>query len=170
MPEAESVEPTLDDISRALSEHVDRMGVVPAGVARRVAIDNDWTGRLAEVLSVLDESDDKLAYLAGGRRPDEVTTWLSIWAESPLTVEQIRLVTSAGGWDPDPFVVLADAGLLEAFLCDPGGEVRRVHGQRAGAWLSDELALADEDQVLDAARTLLSEPPDGSLSPAATAP
>lgn len=130
---------------------------MPAGVARQLAAENQWTGRLAEVLSVLDESDDKLAYLAGGRRPDEVVTWLSIWAESPLSVEQIRMITWAGGWEPDPFVALANAGLLEDFLTGPDGGVRRVHGERAGAWLSDELALADEAEIIAGASAVMAD-------------
>lgn len=152
-----AMEPTLEQISQALSGHVDGTGAVPAGVARRVAADYQWTGRAAEVLAVLDESDDKLAYLAGGRRPDEVVTWLSIWVESPLSVEEIRLATSAGGWEPDPFVVLADAGLLKDFLTQPDGEVRRVHGERAGAWLSDEFALAEKETILAAVRQTLAD-------------
>lgn len=151
------MEVTIDDISRALAEHVDAGGFVPAGVARRLAAQQGWTGRAAEVLSILDETDDKLAYLAGGRRPDDVATWLSVWTESVLSVDQIRLVTGAGAWDPDPFVVLAEAGLLESFLTGPDGSPRRVRGERAAVWLSDELASADADKVLEAVRGILSE-------------
>lgn len=158
------MEPTLEEIERALSEHAGPGGVVPAGVARQVAADNNWAGRLTEILAVLDESDDKLAYLSGGRRPDEVCTWLSIWAESPLSVEQVRLITSAGGWDPDPFVVLAAADLLDEFLSQPDGAIRRVRGARAGAWLSDEMAVADRDQILAAVRSVLDEASAGAPS------
>lgn len=150
------MEPSIDQITEALSGRVDDQGAVPAGAARQAARERGWSGRLADVLEILDETDEKLAYLSGGRRPEEVATWLSIWAESPLTADQIRLVTAAGGWEPDPFVVLAGAGLLEQFLSLPDGTIRHVRGERAGAWVSDELALAEEKDLLDAVRKVLS--------------
>lgn len=146
------MEPNEIQIAEALAEQADASGLVHAGVARLVARARGWVGRMAEVLDVLDETDEKLSYLAGGRRPDEVATWVSIWADSPLTLQQIRLVTSAGGWDPDPFVVLARAGLLERLLLHADGTIRRVRGEKAGAWASDELALASEEEIVSAAR------------------
>ena len=152
-----NVEPTLADITAALTRHANPDGTVPAGVANEIAQETGWHGRLMDVLAVLAAHTERMGYLAGGRRPAEVAEWLSVWTESSLTVEQIRLATDAGGWDPDPFVTLAGAGLLEQFLRMPDGSARRVKGELAGAWLSDELAMADDEEIIAAAHRVLAE-------------
>ncbi len=150
-------EPTLSDIAGALARHTNPDGTVPAGVTADIVAETGWRGRLMDVLTVLAAHTERMGYLAGGRRPAEVAEWLAIWADSSLTVEQIRLATEAGGWDPDPFVTLAGAGLLERFLRLPDGSVRRVKGALAGGWLSDELAMADDEEVLSAVEAILAE-------------
>ncbi|MDA8286551.1 MAG: hypothetical protein M0Z42_25375 [Actinomycetota bacterium] len=151
------VEPSLAELAEALRCSVDAQGAVPAGVAGHLRPDNGWGGRLIDVLEVITENPETMGYLAGGRRPGEVLTWLQPWADSPLSVEDIRLVVSCGGWDPEPFVVLARAGLLEKFLLQPDGSPRRVLGELAGGWASDQLALADDEEVLRQVRPLLED-------------
>jgi hypothetical protein len=144
-------EPGPEELTEALVELAgDAQGAVPVGAAELVARRYGWRGRLIEVLDVVTEDGERMGYLAGGRRPDEVMTWTRMWAASPLTVTQIRTVTAAGGWDPEPFVAIAGAGLLERLVTRPDGTPRRVRGELAGAWVSDELSLADDQQVLDA--------------------
>jgi alcohol dehydrogenase len=149
------VEPTLEELTEALECSLDAEGAVPAGVARQLRRDNGWGGRLIDVLEVITESPETMGYLAGGRRPDEVVTWLAPWAESTLSIEEIRLVVASGGWDPEPFAVLARAGLLERFLLQPDGSPRRIRGELAGGWASDQLALASDDEVLRQVREVL---------------
>ena len=147
--------PSPEELARALTELVGADGVVPAGVAGALRAARGWTGRVVDVLEVLTEDVERMGYLAGGRRPDEVATWVGLWADSALTLEQIRLVVAAGGWDPDPFVVLARAGLLEAALEQPDGSLRRVRGELAGGYVSDELALADDAEILRVVRAVI---------------
>lgn len=145
-------EPSLAELSAALEEHVDSFGGVTAGVARTLRAERRWGGRLLDVLEIFSQSAELLGYMAGGRRPEEVSTWLAFWAESSLSLDQIRLIAEAGGWDPEPFVVLARAGLLEALLRARDGSIRHIRGERAGGWVSDELAAAGDSEVLAAAR------------------
>jgi len=150
-------EPSPSELAEALSSAVDAEGAVPAGVADLFRRDHGWGGRLVDVLEVITENPETMGYLAGGRRPDEVATWLSMWASSPLSLEEIRLVVSCGGWDPEPFVPLASARLLEKFLRLADGSPRRIRGELAGGWLSDELALAGDEEVLLRVREILDD-------------
>jgi len=149
------VEPTFDEVTEALAEHLWRNGAVPPGIAGAIAREHGWTGRLMEVLAVLTEDPARMGYLAGGLRPEEVATWLAPWADSALTVEQIRSIVDCAGWDPDPFVAVARAGLLGRLLYTADGERRRVKGELAGAWLSDEFALSEDDEILREVRALI---------------
>lgn len=141
-------EPTLDDIAVALAHHVGANGALRAGVAAQIATEKRWTGRLMDVLGVLTEDTTRMGYLAGGRKPDEVMTWLPLWADSPFSVDQIRTIVTSAGWDPEPFVVVVEDGLLERFVYRPDGSLRRIRGELAGGWLSDQFALADDDEIL----------------------
>jgi hypothetical protein len=76
-----------------------------------------------------------------------------------LSLDEIELVLRGGGYDSDPFVALSGAGLLRQALCDDNGQVRRVGGERAGAWISDQLNMAAADDVVDRVRTLIAQPP-----------
>ncbi len=145
-------EPTISELEKALAAHVHPNGAVPGGIAAELADEYGWSGRLMDVLAVVADNSEKMGYLAGGHRPDEVATWLSIWADSPLSVEQIKLITSSGGWEPDPFVAVAEAGLLETFLRTPDGSARRIRGELAGGWLCDQFATADDAEILTAVR------------------
>ncbi len=154
----EAREPTLDELAAALSASVGADGALPGGVGERLALEHRWWGRTVEVLAILTEDPERLGYLVGGTRPDEVIAWLPSWVATPLTLEEIREVVLAGGWDPEPFVTIAAHGLLDALLRRPDGSLRRVRGERAGAWLSDRFALAEsEDEVVAAVRELLAE-------------
>lgn len=124
-------EPTIAELEETLAGHVHPGGTVPAGIAAQLASEYGWSGRMIDILAALADTSEKMGYLAGGRRPDEVATWLSIWAESPLSLDDIEVVMASGGWEPDPFVVLARAGLLETFLRNPTGH----RGASGGSWL-----------------------------------
>lgn len=63
----------------------------------------------------------------------------------------------AAGWDPEPFVAVVRAGLLDSLLRLPDGSPRRVRGELAGGWLSDQFALAEDAEVLRAVRRLVEE-------------
>ena len=139
----------------ALSRHVDRNGSVLAGLANELVREYGWCGRTVEVLRVFTETEQRMAFLAGGRRPDEIVTWLSPWVESSLTIDEIGSVIECGGLDPDPFAFLAHAGLLQSFLCTPDGRHRRIQGELAGGWLGDEYPLADEIEIIEVARAAI---------------
>lgn len=163
-------EPELDEVARALDAHAGPNDAVRPGVAARIAAERGWGGRLMDVLGILTEDAERMGYLAGGRKPGEVMTWLALWADSPLTVGDIRAVVACGGWDPEPFVPVVRAGLLDQLLHGPSGGPRRVHGELAGGWLSDQFALADDDEVLRGVRDLLAgEPPARTEHAEATA-
>jgi hypothetical protein len=152
---AATAQPSVADLQKVLQRYADRTGSVSAASAHRLAQENGWSGRLVEVLELLAESDQRMGYVAGGRHPDEIATWVALWAESPLDISKIALVMRSGGWDPDPFVVLDKAGLLETLLVAPDGTTRHVEGELVGAWLSDELAMADDDEIVAKAAAVI---------------
>lgn len=156
-PEQATSQPGPDELREALDRYAHPNGAVPSGIAGILAEELGWSGRAMEVLAVLSENGETMGYLAGGRHPDEVATWVSVWADSPLSIEDIRRVIGARGWDPDPFVVLADAGILEPALVGPDGSPRRVDGELAGAWISDELALAGREEILRRVRAIIGQ-------------
>jgi len=154
----ETREPSLDEVAAALAASVGADGTLPAGVGERLALEHRWRGRTVEVLAILTEDSERLGYLVGGSRPDEVIAWLPSWVATPLSLDEIGEVVLAGGWDPEPFVTVAAHGLLDALLHLPDGSLRRVRQERAGAWLSDRFALAEsDDEVVVAVRELLAE-------------
>lgn len=131
-----------------LERRSDPDGSLSHDVVARLAADGPWEGRLWSVLQIFGADWEKMAYLAGGVKPDEVATRVGIWSDSDLTIAQIRLVISAGGYDPDPFVTLARHGWLEKVLADGAGAVRRINGELAGAWMSDQFAEAADEDIL----------------------
>jgi len=153
----EGSEPALDEIADALAHHVATNGMLHAGVAAELAAEHGWRGRLIDVLGVLTEDATRMGYLAGGHRPDEVMTWLPLWADSPFSIDQIRTIVASAGWDPEPFAVVVREGLLDRLVRTPDGAARRVHGELAGAWLSDQFALASDEEILRSVRALLDE-------------
>ncbi|HET9076246.1 MAG TPA: hypothetical protein VFN68_04895 [Acidimicrobiales bacterium] len=144
----EGSEPTLAELAGAVAQHVGVNGGVRPGVAAELAAEKGWYGRLMDVLGILTEDRARMGYLAGGIRPDEVMTWLPVWADSPFTIEQIRTIVANGGWDPEPFGVVVRHGLLGLLVHRPDGSPRRVKGELAGAWLSDQFPLAEDDEIL----------------------
>jgi len=131
-----------------LEHRSDPDGALSHDVVDRLAADGPWEGRLWSVLEIFGADWERMAYLAGGVKPDEVATWVGIWSDSDLTIAQIRLVISAGGYDPDPFVALARNGKLEHVLADEAGAVRRINGELAGAWMSDQFAEATDEDII----------------------
>ena len=150
-------QPTLEELAYALAHHLAANGAVRAGVAAELAAETGWHGRLMDVLGVLTEDTARMGYLAGGRKPEEVMTWLPLWADSPFSIEQIRTIVTSAGWDPEPFGVVVRNGLLERLVYRHDGSLRRVRGELAGAWLSDEFALADDEEILRAVHELIDE-------------
>jgi hypothetical protein len=150
-------EPSLEQIADALAHHVSSKGAVRPGVAAMLAAEKGWHGRLMDVLGVLTEDTERMGYLAGGRRPDEVMTWLPLWADSPFSLDEIRTIVASAGWDPEPFGVVVRNGLLEHLVYRRDGSLRRIRGELAGGWLSDQFALADDDEILGAVRRVVDE-------------
>lgn len=153
----ESSEPTLEEVADAMFHHVTAHGTLRPGVAAELAAEHGWRGRLMDVLEVLTEDTTRMGYLAGGHKPSEVMTWLPLWAESPFTVGEIRTIVTSAGWDPEPFGVVVRAGLLDRLVHRADGSLRRVRGELAGAWLSDQFALGSDDEILRAVRAVLEE-------------
>lgn len=163
----ESPGPTIEDVAAALARHVATNGAVVPGVAAELAAENDWHGRLIDVLEVLTEDAQRMGYLAGGRKPDEVVTWLMTWVDSPFSIDQIRTIVGSAGWDPEPFVPVVERGLLERFVRGRDGSPRRIRGELAGGWLSDRFALADDEEIVREVQGILDEdslPPERSRS------
>jgi hypothetical protein len=148
-------QPTLEQLAAELARHVEPNGAVRPGAAGELAAEKGWHGRLMDVLGVLTEDTARMGYLAGGRKPHEVMTWLPLWADTSFSLEQIRTIVSSGGWDPEPFDVVVRNGLLERLVYRPDGTLRRVRGELAGAWLSDEFALEADEEILRAVRALV---------------
>jgi hypothetical protein len=148
---------TIEDLRTALAGNT-RDGEVFPSTIRLLAAKRRWSGRLWEVLEVLAEDQQTMRFAAGGDRPDEIADCAEQWAASGLDTDQLRLVLRSGGYDPEPFTALAAAGLLTRALCDETGELRRVKGERAGIWISDELALLTPEAMIAAVRGAIAEP------------
>jgi hypothetical protein len=148
-------EPTIEELRDALAQHASRTGAVFPSALKLINAERHWSGRLWDVLTVIASDLDVLRYEAGGDRADEIASCAGRWAETPLSLEEITLVLAAGGYDPDPFVVLHDVGLLHQTLLRDDGELRSVGGERVGAWISDELALASADEIVEKAQALV---------------
>lgn len=138
---------TQDILRDELRRHAGPDGGVTSKTVAEVRGDGTWEGRLWEVLGIFGEDFERMAYLAGGVLPDEVATWVGFWSDSALGLDEMRQVISAGGYDPDPFVVLARRGRLGTVLVDEDGRVRRIDGELAGAWISDRFADASDEEV-----------------------
>lgn len=152
----------LEEVLRAAATRAVHGTAVAASAALARAGTERWDERSEEIFGVFVSSEDRLGYLAGSRRPAEVAAAVMRWIDSPLSVGQVRMIVACGGWDPDPFVPVAEAGLLEPLLFEPDGSRRRVQEELAGGWLSDAMALASDTEVLHAVRGLLrSGSPDG---------
>lgn len=150
-------EPTVEGIKDALGRHAAANGVVFPSALKLIAVEEQWSGRLWEVLRLIAADIDTMRFEAGGDRADEIAECAARWAESGLSLEDIELVLSCGGYDPDPFVVLAGGGLLHRALRHEDGNERTVNGERAGTWISDELALSSPAEVLERTRRMIDD-------------
>jgi hypothetical protein len=54
---------------------------------------------------------------------------------------------------------------LTRVLSDRSGELRRINGERAGTWVSDELALLSPEATIDAVRRVIAEPTEAPNTP-----
>ena len=151
----EHEEPTFNEVVAALSDQVGESGEVRAGVATELAAAHHWRGRLIDILGLLTESGSRLGYLSGGFKLEEVTRSLALWASSPLSLEEMRIVMQSGGWDPEPFTAVARDGLLRRLAYQSDGSLRRVRGELAGAWLSDQFPSASDAEILREVRKLI---------------
>lgn len=143
---------TTDQLRRELHRHVGFDGAVPAHIGELLAADGPWDGRLWEVFEVFAADRERMAYLAGGLLPDEVATWVELWADTELGVDQITRIIEAGGYAPDPFVALARHGLLDPVLETGDGKIRHVEGEPVGAWVSDQFGASGDDDLVRWAR------------------
>lgn len=142
---------TIEQLVDALAGNASVTGEVFPSAIRLIEADRHPSGRVWDVAQVVMADQERMRYLAGGNRPAEVAAAVARWADCALTVDQIGSVVAAGGYDPEPFEILAAADWLEKAL-DDGGEVRSIHGERAGSWISDELALVPGDEIIDRVR------------------
>ena len=101
-----------------------------------------------------------MRYVAGSGRPDAIAECAARWADSALQLDNIALVVGSGGYDPDPFVTLAAVGLLPTALRHEDGTDRMVEGERAGTWISDELALVSPYEIVERTRRLIDDTGD----------
>lgn len=148
-------EPTVEMLETALSRHASASGEVYPSGAGLIEAEEQWSGRLWDVTRLVMRDQETMRYLAGGNRPEEVAACASNWSQSGLDLQDIDLIFSAGGYDPDPFEVLARAGLLRAVLLGDDGGLRTISGERAGIWISDTFALSSEAEILEGVRPLL---------------
>jgi hypothetical protein len=158
----ERPEPTLDQVADALADHLAANGSVRPGVAAELVAEKGWHGRLVEVLGVLTEDTARIGYLAGGHKPQALMTWLPLWADSPFSLEQIRTIVASAGWDPEPFRVVVRNCLLDRLVYRADGSLRRVRGELAGAWLSDQFAMSDDEETLREVRRVIDEDDAGA--------
>jgi len=148
-------EPTVEELEAALARHASGDGEVFPSALKLIAAEHHWSGRLWEVLGQLATDVETLRYAAGGDRPGEIAQCAARWADSALDIEDIALILRCGGYDPDPFLTLSQAGLLHAALSNDDGTLRRVNGERAGTWISDELALASSEETIERVRLMI---------------
>ncbi len=151
------VEPTVEALKAALARHASANGEVFPSALKRIAAEEQWAGRLWDVVRLIASDVDTMRFEAGGDRADEIAECAGRWAESSLSLDEIELVLACGGYDPDPFTVLAREGLLRPALRTEEGTVRLVNGERAGVWISDELALSAPSEIVDRTRRIISE-------------
>ena len=150
-------EPSVDQLRTALARHASSAGEVFPSAVSLIAAEEHWSGRMWDVLGLVAADIDTMRYVAGGVHPDVIAECTERWSDSPLSLEDIALVLACGGYDPDPFVTLGAAGLLRTALCYDDGSHRLFHGERAGAWVSDELALASPDEIIEQTGRMISD-------------
>jgi len=140
-------EMTVAEFQAALTRRASAHGEVFPSALGLIDAECHPTGRIWEVARLLMADQEQMRYLSGGNRPDEVADTVGRWAESKLSLEQIKTIIEAGGYDPDPFEPLATAGHLRQALYD-GDATRIIQGERAGSWISDQMALAADSEIV----------------------
>lgn len=152
----------MEEFRTALRRHASEREEVFPSALRLIEAESHPVGRLWDVARVVMSDQEQLRYLAGGNRPDEVAAMVACWADSRLSLEEIRMVVDAGGYDPDPFEPLALAGCLRQVLRD-NGATRVIQGERAGSWISDQMALTAEGDVVPRVLEMIGAAPSATL-------
>jgi hypothetical protein len=140
---------TVERLETDLAAHASSAGEVFPSALGLIQAESHWSGRLWEVAGAVMVDQETMRFLAGGNRPDEVAACAARWAESELSVNDIRMVVACGGYDPEPFEALDRAGILRTALYVAEDTPRMVKGERAGVWISDELALLTDEEVVE---------------------
>jgi len=158
-------EPTVEQLEAALARHSSGAGEVFPSALALIDLEEHWSGRLWDVLRLVAVDLDTLRYVTGGARPHQVVDAVARWAEADLDLDEIGLILRSGGYDPDPFVALARAGLLNVALCNDDGTTRLIDQERAAAWISDQLALALPEEAVERIRSIVKDFPGAEIIP-----
>lgn len=140
---------SVDKLEAALARHASESGEVFPSALTLIAAEEHWTGRLWDVTHLVMADQEAMRYAAGGNRPGEIAACAARWSDAELDLDDIKLILGCGGYDPDPFVSLAKNGLIRSALQLTDGTPRLIHGEKAGAWISDTLALASSDEIVE---------------------
>jgi hypothetical protein len=150
---------SVENLETALRRHASGSGEVYPSALRLIDAEEHWAGRLWDVAQLVLADQELMRYVVGGNRPEVVADCIGRWSESDLDLDEIQMILAGGGYDPDPFVPLSRAGLLDSALHLGDGRPRLIHGERAGAWISDTFALsAPQDVVLNVQRAIGGDP------------
>lgn len=148
----------IESFQAALARHASSTGEVFPSALSLVDAEEHWSGRLWDVARLVMADQETMRYVAGGNRPDEIAACVARWNESGLELDEIRAILAGGGYDPDPFVPLARAGILYSALHLDDGTARLIHGERAGAWISDTLALCSAEETVESVERSINAP------------
>jgi hypothetical protein len=151
-------EPTVEQFQAALARHASGTGGIFPSCLELIDAEEHWSGRLWEVARLVMTDQETMRYLAAGNRADEVASCAARWSESALRLDEIKMILSSGGYDPEPFEALARAGLLYPALHVEDGGPRIIHGEKAGAWISDTFALSSQEEVVTGVERAINEP------------
>ncbi|MDA8043744.1 MAG: hypothetical protein M0Z30_00665 [Actinomycetota bacterium] len=138
---------TVQELQGALARHASGGAQVYPSALALIDAEDHPTGRVWEVARIVMADQERMRYVSGGNHPEEVADTVARWAESHLSLGQMSIVMDAGGYDPDPFEPLATAGQLDHVLRD-GGSIRVIQGERAGSWISDQMALTPDAEIV----------------------
>ena len=145
---------TVEVFEAALARHASADGEVFPSALGLIEAEQARQGRLWAVAKVVMADQERMRYLAGRNRLPEVVACVAQWYESELDVADLDLVVSAGGYDPEPFEALQRAGLLHEALREGDG-TRCIDGERAGAWISDQMAETNDSETVARVRAKL---------------
>lgn len=149
---------SAESLEAALARRTSSTGEVYPSAWALIDAEEHWTGRFWDVARLVMADQETMRYLAGGNRPAEIAECVARWSDCDLALDDIKMILAAGGYDPDPFVPLARAGLLRCALYFNDGATRIIHGERAGAWISDTLALSSGQEILESVERMVSSP------------